>query len=361
MLPTTLLLPIVLLLHARTISITPCDASAGLPKFSAILVFGDSVVDSGNNNYYTPVWAINRADHPPYGRGFPGQIPTGRFSNGKLVPDFLASSLGIKETVPPFLDQNLSDKDIKTGVSFASGGSGYDNLTAVKTGAIPMLNQVEYFKKYIERLKGIVGEKEAKEIIKTALVVISAGSNDFIINFYDSPLRGTQFNISEYQDFIIQRFQSFVKELLEFGCKTVIVSGIPPIGCLPLRIAAKFKIHRTCLDDENSDAQSYNQKLEKLLPQLQASVQGSRLIYFDVFDPLLDMITHRERYGFVETNRGCCGTGFFEAGSLCNLLTPACSNASEFVFWDSVHPTESTYKYIHDCLLKLIFSKLMTH
>jgi hypothetical protein len=43
---------------------------------------------------------------------------------------FTAAALGLKETLPPFLDPTLTSQDIKTGVSFASGGSGYDNLTA---------------------------------------------------------------------------------------------------------------------------------------------------------------------------------------------------------------------------------------
>ena len=44
-----------------------------------------------------------------------------------------AEALGLKETVPPYLDPALSNQDIVTGVSFASAGSGYDNLTASLT------------------------------------------------------------------------------------------------------------------------------------------------------------------------------------------------------------------------------------
>jgi len=40
-----------------------------------------------------------------------------------------ASYLGLKELVPPYLDPNLSDKELVTGVSFASAGSGFDPLT----------------------------------------------------------------------------------------------------------------------------------------------------------------------------------------------------------------------------------------
>lgn len=42
---------------------------------------------------------------------------------------FVASKLGIKELVPPYLDPNLRNEDLPTGVSFASGGMGYDPET----------------------------------------------------------------------------------------------------------------------------------------------------------------------------------------------------------------------------------------
>lgn len=41
-----------------------------------------------------------------------------------------AEELGIKEFVPAYLDTNLQAKDLATGVSFASGGAGFDPQTA---------------------------------------------------------------------------------------------------------------------------------------------------------------------------------------------------------------------------------------
>lgn len=55
-----------------------------------IVVFGDSIVDPGNNNY---IATIGRANFPPYGRDFPGGIPTGRYSNGKVPSDLLGTYL----------------------------------------------------------------------------------------------------------------------------------------------------------------------------------------------------------------------------------------------------------------------------
>ncbi|KAG8389028.1 hypothetical protein BUALT_Bualt02G0186800 [Buddleja alternifolia] len=326
-----------------------------IPNFPAILVFGDSTVDTGNNNYIiTPF----KGNHLPYGVDFPGRIPTGRFSNGKLVPDILASMIGLKETVPPFLHPNLSDEQIVTGVSFASAGSGYDELTTSLSRVIPISKQTEYFKDYIARLEGIVGEEEVPRILNSALVVVSAGTNDFIFNFYDVPTRRLQFTINRYQDFLQNKLQNLVKGLYYLGCRKMVVSGLPPIGCLPIQRTAKSPILRTCSLKENADARSYNDKLQKLLPQIEAQLPGSKILYVDAYNPLMDMINNPQKYEFWETRRGCCGSGIVEAGPLCTGLTPVCANPSQYLFWDSIHPSESTYRFLSQELAQLLLPKL---
>lgn len=54
----------------------------------AVIVFGDSIVDTGNNNGL--VTAI-KCNFPPYGRDFIRHEPTGRFSNGKITSDFIGT------------------------------------------------------------------------------------------------------------------------------------------------------------------------------------------------------------------------------------------------------------------------------
>ena len=53
----------------------------------AFFVFGDSLVDSGNNNYLV---TSARADSPPYGIDYPTHQATGRFSNGLNLPDLIS-------------------------------------------------------------------------------------------------------------------------------------------------------------------------------------------------------------------------------------------------------------------------------
>lgn len=171
-----------------------------LPKFPAILIFGDSTVDTGNNNYIN---TLLKANFFPYGQNYPGQKATGRFSDGELIPDMLASALKIKEAVPPFLDPNLSDAEVITGVSFASAGAGYDYQTNTLLNVIPVPKQIDMFRDYIARLKGIVGEERAKQIIGGAFVLISAGSNDIFTR---------PFNLHySFQDTMLDIVQNFTK------------------------------------------------------------------------------------------------------------------------------------------------------
>lgn len=48
-------------------------------------IFGDSLVDNGNNN---GIASLARANYMPYGIDFP-RGPTGRFSNGKTTVDVI--------------------------------------------------------------------------------------------------------------------------------------------------------------------------------------------------------------------------------------------------------------------------------
>lgn len=50
----------------------------------AIITFGDSAVDVGNNDYLPTLF---KANYPPYGRDFVNHEATGRFCNGKLATD----------------------------------------------------------------------------------------------------------------------------------------------------------------------------------------------------------------------------------------------------------------------------------
>ena len=57
-------------------------------KPRAFFVFGDSLVDNGNNNYMATTTCV---DAPPYGIDYPpSHRPTGCFSNGYNIPNLIS-------------------------------------------------------------------------------------------------------------------------------------------------------------------------------------------------------------------------------------------------------------------------------
>lgn len=59
-------------------------SGAAAQQVPCYFIFGDSLVDNGNNNQ---LQSLARADYLPYGIDFGG--PTGRFSNGKTTVDVI--------------------------------------------------------------------------------------------------------------------------------------------------------------------------------------------------------------------------------------------------------------------------------
>ena len=56
-------------------------------QINAIFAFGDSLTDTGNNNGRRPDGGY--ANYAPYGMNYPNHVPTGRFSDGFLVLNYV--------------------------------------------------------------------------------------------------------------------------------------------------------------------------------------------------------------------------------------------------------------------------------
>lgn len=78
--------------------------------------------------------------------------------------------------------------------------------------AITLSQQVENFKEYKAKLEKIAGSNKSASIIKDALYVLSAGSGDFLLNYYINPFVNHVYTPEEYASFLIDdAFTSFVK------------------------------------------------------------------------------------------------------------------------------------------------------
>ncbi|XP_042499608.1 GDSL esterase/lipase EXL3-like [Macadamia integrifolia] len=327
-------------------------ASPANSSVPAVLVFGDSIVDTGNNNYLT---SLAKCNFPPYGRDFMGGIPTGRFSNGKVPSDLIVEAMGIKELLPAYLDPNLTLQDLLTGVNFASGGAGYDPLTCNIETAMTLREQFELFEEYIEKVKSGIGEERSNKIVSESLYVLCTGSNDIATTYFPTPLRKLHFDIASYTDLLVQFASTFIQELYRVGARKIVVISLPPIGCVPSQRTLKGGKARLCVENYNQAAMLFNSKLSSQLNQLNKNLPLSTFLYVDIYNLLLDLIQNPYTYGFEEATKGCCGTGKIEASIvLCDGNPFTCTDTSKYIFWDSYHPTERAYKVILTPVLKYV-------
>ncbi|XP_010465393.1 PREDICTED: GDSL esterase/lipase At3g14820-like [Camelina sativa] len=311
----------------------------------ALIVFGDSIMDTGNNN---DIPTLLKANFPPYGRDFPGAIPTGRFSDGRVPSDIIAEKLGIAKTLPPYLGSNLKPDDLLKGVIFASGGSGYDPLTSTVLSVVSMSDQLKYFQEYLSKIKQHFGEEKVKFILEKGLFLVVSSSNDLAETYL---VRSVEYSRNSYAEYLAQLASDFIKELSGLGAKNIGVFSGVPVGCVPAQRTLFGGFTRLCFEDLNKMALHFNSKLSSSLDALTKALPG-RVVYIDVYETLLDIIKNPTKYGFEVADKGCCGTGLIELVELCNKFTPfTCSDPSTYVFFDAYHPSEKAYQIITDKLI----------
>ncbi|XP_038722359.1 GDSL esterase/lipase EXL3-like [Tripterygium wilfordii] len=333
-------------LLAWSVSVGPLNKTV-----PAVIIFGDSVVDTGNNDYIT---TIIKCDFSPYGKDFEGGIPTGRFSNGKVPADFIAALFGVKDLMPSYLEPNLQLRDFLTGVSFASGGAGYDPFTSKFVNALSMDDQIDMFKEYIELVKAAVGKERLATMLSKSIFISVFGSND-IANTLSNPIRRLQYDVDQYIDLLVNSASEFYQKLYALGARRIGVFSSPPIGCVPLKRTVKGGIRRDCSESVNNASILFNTKLSSMINSLNKQHHDFRLVYLDIFNTLLSLIQTPAKYGFEVSSKGCCGPGTLPAGFLCNALVEdfLCNDTSKYVFWDTFHPTETAYKILNT----LVFTK----
>ncbi|XP_024973443.1 GDSL esterase/lipase 5-like isoform X2 [Cynara cardunculus var. scolymus] len=95
--------------------------STSTPTAPAFFIFGDSFFDPGNNNYINTT-TLDQSNFPPYGQTY-FHFPTGRFSDGRIIPDFILEYVKLP-LIPPYMDQPASRTYYKIGANFASAGAG---------------------------------------------------------------------------------------------------------------------------------------------------------------------------------------------------------------------------------------------
>ncbi|RZS17609.1 hypothetical protein BHM03_00049779 [Ensete ventricosum] len=244
-----------------------------------------------------------------------------------LITDFVVSALGLKDLLPPYnAADSLDLSDIATGISFASAGSGLDDLTAEQSQVMTMAQELSNFAAYTERLTAALGKK-AQDIIGGPLFVIGAGSNDWMMNYYMSPIRSGTYSKVEYSRLLIGKLRSVVEVLHCFLSRAfhahahahakefhsnMIDAGERWLEVCHLRASTAGLsssadhsegngVHRPHATTKLRGGAEQRRRRPPCsnppVDALRASLVRGWFVYVDIYTPLMDMIQNPKRYG----------------------------------------------------------------
>ncbi|XP_057993247.1 GDSL esterase/lipase At4g16230 isoform X2 [Hevea brasiliensis] len=274
----------------------------------ANFVFGDSLVDAGNNNY---IVTLSKANYVPNGIDF-GR-PTGRYTNGRTIVDIIGQEFSFEDFTPPYLAPTTVGSVVLRGVNYASGGGGILNHTGeLFGGRINLDPQIDNFANTRQDIiSRIVPEQK---LIPGQLFV------------------GT----------MIARFRLQLTRLYNLGARKIVVANVGPIGCIPYERDTNPSSGDNCVVFQNQLVQLYNTQLKSLISELSASLEGSIFIYADVYRIVEDILQNYKSYGFENANTSCCyAAGRFGGLLPCGPTSKVCVDRSKYVFWDPYHPSDA--------------------
>ncbi|XP_073035532.1 GDSL esterase/lipase At3g48460 [Primulina eburnea] len=332
--------------------------------FDATYSFGDSFTDTGNTHSATGPSGFMFVSNLPYGRTF-FHRPTNRYSDGRLVIDFVAHSLSLP-FLPPYLNHNA---DKSSGLNFAVAGStaiihsffSKNNMTLNITPQ-SIQTQLTWFNEFLEG-KGcrdsITTANQCAAVFEDSLIWVGEiGVNDYAYSL------GSSVSAQTIQRLAINSVTIFLQAILEKGAKYVVVQGLPPAGCLTLSLFLSPPDSRDnfgCVGSINDQSISHNTALQAKIHLFRQKYPKSVIVYADYYNAFLKVTKNPRTYGFKELYKVCCGYGGgeynFDYFHACGSPdSSSCTDPSEYVNWDGVHLTEAMYRVVADAFVNGTFS-----
>ncbi|KAF8667896.1 hypothetical protein HU200_052522 [Digitaria exilis] len=349
-------------------------------------VFGSSILDVGNNNYL-PGAAVGRANRRYNGIDFPASIPTGRFSNGYNIADYVAKEMGFACSPPAYLSLAPNSSSgplvptaLATGVSYASGGAGIlDSTNAGNT--IPLSKQVHYFGATKAKMVAAVGPRAVDAHLSKSIFLLGIGNNDMYVFAAAELARNTSAAdqrrnaavlyvslISNYSATISvqpsprsgQIIHSFLfllfsttlilincfgiafdeQELYTMGARKFAIINVGLVGCVPgARVLSPVG---ACWGRLNELAGGFNDVLRSRLAGLTRRLPGLAYSIGDSYGFTRDTLADPQASGFADVAAACCGSGRLGGEAECFPNSTLCSDRDRHVFWDRAHLSQRT-------------------
>ncbi|KAH6773634.1 hypothetical protein C2S51_012038 [Perilla frutescens var. frutescens] len=344
-------------------SSSPASSKSAAGCYESIVSFGDSLADTGNYPLLCPADSPPRYVRLPYGRTF-FHHPTGRCSDGRLVIDFIAQSLGLP-LVQPYIAGGEGGRSFTEGVNFAVTGATaldydyYEKIGIINTYTnVSLGTQLDWFKQFLATIP------DGRKYLQKSLVLMGEiGGND-----YNHPImqRSSFQVVQSFAPLVIDYIGSIIEELIRLGAETLLVPGNLPIGCLPIYLT-EFKSSSSgqdydpqtgCLTWLNDFAIYHNELLQKELNRIRQLYPHVVLIYADYYNAAMRIYLAPKQFGFSEEEilRACCGSGgpynYNETAPCAIPPASSCHDPASYANWDGIHFTEAAYRVIAQALLQ---------
>ncbi|OWM66538.1 hypothetical protein CDL15_Pgr013755 [Punica granatum] len=329
-------------------SLSPESSLPPLPEnewtvSTALFIFGDSFFDVGNNNHINTT-TLDQANFWPYGETY-FRYPSGRFSDGRVVPDFIAEKARLP-FIPPFLQPGISHH---FGINFASAGAGA-LVETFQGSVIDLKTQLRYFKKVEHRLRQKLGKSKARIKLSKAVYMFAIGSNDYMSPFLTNSSASSLLD-SKYVEMVIGNLTTVIKDIYAKGGRNFGFINLPPLGCLPGLRILRASDDSKCHEEVSLLAELHNKALSRRLVALKNKLRRFRYSLYDFNAFLRQRINHPSKYGFIGGKDACCGTGTFRGVYSCGGKRivkeyELCEDPSRYIYWDSYHLTERAYQQL---------------
>lgn len=303
-----------------------------------LFVFGDSYVDTGNTRKDAPgSWK------EPYGITFPGE-PTGRFSDGRVLTDYVAKYLGQKSPLPYKFRNEAPHHYLKHGMNFAYGGTGVFNTSSSNPN---MTVQINFLEQLIEE------KVYTPSDLSNSIAQVAVSGNDY--NFY----LATNGSLQGFPSFISSVVNQTITNLIRIknlGVKKIIVDGLQPLGCLPLiTVANSFQ---QCNSTFNQLVLLHNNLLNQSVTKLnQEAEDHSTFVILNLYDSFLSVLNETSNGNTSDQLKQCCigVSSQYSCGSVDENNVKkytVCENPKSAFFWDTFHPTQAGWNAVFNKLKK---------
>ncbi|XP_016456859.1 GDSL esterase/lipase At5g03610-like [Nicotiana tabacum] len=305
-----------------------------------LFVFGDSYVDTGN-------WPTSMSSSwkEPYGLTYPGS-PSGRFSDGLVLTDFIASFLGIRSPLPYTKKGSDGKSSVKDGVNFAYGGTGVFNTFVNQPN---MTTQINYFQQLIQE-----EEVYTKKEMSSSIALVSVAGND-----YATFLTKNGNNMDDLGDItksIISQLELNLRRIHGLGVSKIGITAMEPIGCLPRMTAASS--YENCSDSANSLSIFHNEILHQTIEKLNNQTGKPVFVILDIYNAFISALdiqqNHPGNSNFEKPLKPCCsGTSSeYSCGDKKGMRKNyvLCRNPELSFFWDVIHPSQQGWFAVFSAL-----------